>query len=52
MDIVVIVRTREGFVERVPRLYGLLAVPVDMDVLWYIPKECAPMRERPFVRRL
>lgn len=52
LDILVVLRTREPFGERLRRLYALLAVPVDMDLLCYTPDELEALKGSPFFRRL
>ena len=51
LDVLVVMRTDEGFVDRLRWLYNRLAVPVDLDLVCYTPEEFAAMRERPFLRR-
>jgi predicted nucleotidyltransferase len=52
LDILVIMNTDKSFIERLRMLYGLLAVPVDLDLLCYTPDEWKKMRERPFFKRI
>ncbi len=52
LDILVIMSTGEGFLERVRRLYGLLALPVDVDLLCYTPEEWRALQQRPLGRRI
>jgi len=52
LDILVIMKTDKNFLERLGMLYGLLAVPVDMDLLCYTPDEWKAMRERSFFKRI
>ena len=52
LDVMVVMRTDEGFVDRLRWLYNRLAVPVDLDLLCYTPEEFSAMRDRPFLRRL
>lgn len=52
LDLLVVMRTEEGFLERSRRLYGLLAgLGVDLDLLAYTPEELDENRDRPFFRR-
>lgn len=51
LDVLVVMRTDEGFVDRLRGLYSRLAMPVDLDLICYTPEEFAAMRERPFLRR-
>jgi predicted nucleotidyltransferase len=52
LDILVIMDTRESFLERQQRLYSLLVVPVDMDLLCYTPAEFGRLKQRPFLKRV
>ena len=52
LDVLVVMETDEGIPERLGRLYSLLAVPVDMDLLCYTPEEFERMKQRPFLRRI
>lgn len=50
LDVLVVVETDLGPVERLRWLYELLAVPVDLDLLCYTPEEYERMRDEPFLR--
>jgi predicted nucleotidyltransferase len=50
LDVLVIMETDEPFVERLPRLYGMLALPVDMDLVCYTPAEFEALREGAFLK--
>jgi len=50
LDLLVVMDTDKGFLERLRFLYGLLAVPVDLDLLCYTPQEFQALKERPFLR--
>src|SRR5438046_8601179 len=50
LDVLVIMQTAEPFVERQCRLYGLLGLPVDLDLLCYTPEEFDAMKFQPFLR--
>ena len=54
LDVLVVMRTRDGFVERLKKLYSLLCVPVDMDLVCYTPEEFEKMKREgnPFVRKI
>lgn len=52
LDILVIMETEEGFVERLRTLYGMLTVLVDLDLLCYTPAEWESVTDRPFFKRL
>jgi len=45
-------RTELPFPERLRQLYGLLALPLDLDLFCYTPEEFAALRERPFLKNL
>lgn len=51
LDLLVVMRTEEGFLERLGRLYALHAgLGVDLDLVAYTPEELAENRDRPFLR--
>lgn len=50
LDVLVVMETDEPVLDRLRRLYSLLALPVDLDLLCYTPAEFARARERPFLR--
>jgi predicted nucleotidyltransferase len=52
LDVLVVMRSKEPFVERVKRLYGLLALPVDLYLLCYTPREFANLKDQPFLKRI
>ncbi len=52
LDVLVVMRTDRGFLDRLKMLYSRLAVPVDLDLLCYTPQEFQVMRIRPFFQRL
>jgi predicted nucleotidyltransferase len=53
LDLLVVIRTTEGFLKRMERLYGLLAgTGVDLDLFAYTPEEIEENRSRPFFRRV
>jgi len=52
LDLLVVMKTAEGILERLRRLYSLLAAPVDLDILCYTPEEFEGMRDRPFMKRI
>jgi predicted nucleotidyltransferase len=52
LDILVVIDTPESFLERQRRLYGLLTVPVDMDLLSYTPEEFRRLKQRPFLKHV
>jgi predicted nucleotidyltransferase len=52
LDVLVVMRTDLGFVDRLRWLYERLAVPVDLDLLCYTPEEFDAMRDRSFLRRI
>jgi predicted nucleotidyltransferase len=50
LDLLVIMETDSGVVDRLQRLYGLLALPVDYDLICYTPTEWERMQHQPFWR--
>jgi predicted nucleotidyltransferase len=52
LDLLVVMRSSLGFVERTARLYADLRPRVDMDLLVYTPEELDRCRHRPFIRRI
>lgn len=52
LDILVVMKTDRGFVDRLTRLYSLLALPVDLDLLCYTPQEFEALKDRPFLKRI
>ncbi len=52
LDILVVMKTADGMLERLRRLYALLAAPVDLDILCYTPEEFENMKDRPLMKRI
>jgi len=52
LDILVVMKTDKGFLERLGLLYSLLAVPVDLDLVCYTPQEYQVLKDRPFLKRI
>lgn len=52
LDILVVMKTEKGFLERLGLLYSLLAVPVDLDLVCYTPQEYQALKDRPFLKRI
>jgi predicted nucleotidyltransferase len=52
LDILVIMETELGFIERLRMLYGIVASPVDLDLLCYTPQEFQDLKGQPFFRRI
>jgi len=52
LDLLVVMRTELPFVERLRRLYSLLALPVDVDLFCYTAEEMASLKESPFFKHL
>jgi len=52
LDILVIMDTDKPFVERTAEIYGLLALPVDADILCYTPDEFEKMKETAFLKTI
>jgi predicted nucleotidyltransferase len=51
LDVLVIMDTDKPFPERTAEIYGLLALPVDTDVLCYTPREFRRMKDTPFLKK-
>lgn len=52
LDILVIMRSDQPFLERTAKLYQRLAAGVDMDLLCYTPEELERNKDRPFFRHV
>lgn len=52
LDVLVVMNSNEPFLERQGRLYRLLAVSVDLDLLCYTPQEFEALKTRPFLRQV
>jgi len=50
LDLIVVMDTELGFVERTAELYQYLQCGVDMDLLVYTPQEFRKMKEQNFLR--
>ncbi len=50
LDVLVIMDTNEPFIDRLRRLYELVAAAVDVDILCYTPEEFARMKDLPFLK--
>lgn len=51
LDVLVIMDTDKPFLERIAEIYGLLALPVDADILCYTPQEFERMKETAFLKK-
>ncbi|HEV8310447.1 MAG TPA: nucleotidyltransferase domain-containing protein [Methylomirabilota bacterium] len=52
LDVLVVWQTDKPFVDRLRFLYGLVQVPVDLDMLCYTPAEFDDLRDAPFLRHI
>ena len=52
LDVLVVWETDLPLLERLRVLYGLLHLPVDLDLVCYTPAELETMRDRPFLRHI
>lgn len=50
LDVLVVMDTALPLTQRLERLYSLLALPVDADLLCYTPDEFERLRSLPFLR--
>ncbi len=51
LDLLVVMETAAGVVDRLRRLYSLLALPVDYDLVCYTPAEWERIQHQPFWRQ-
>jgi predicted nucleotidyltransferase len=51
LDIIVVMDTKEEFIQRAGKLHQMLQVGVDMDLLVYTPDEFEIMKEKPFLQQ-
>ncbi|MFA5786727.1 MAG: nucleotidyltransferase domain-containing protein [Actinomycetota bacterium] len=49
LDVLVVMDTDRPFISRLEFLYSYLALPVDMDLLCYTPREFEELRHQPFL---
>ncbi len=52
LDVLVVMDTEEDFVTRLRRIYGLLELPVDCDILCYTPAELEALKSRGFFKKI
>jgi len=52
LDVLVIMDSDKPFVDRVRDIYGVLAMPVDIDILCYTPLELEQMKDTPFMKNI
>ncbi|MDH7500947.1 MAG: nucleotidyltransferase domain-containing protein [candidate division NC10 bacterium] len=52
LDILIIMRTKKSFLERLEEIYPLLSLPVDCDILCYTPEEFQILEKRGFFREI
>lgn len=52
LDVLVILRTDLGVVERLKFLYQSLALPVDLDLICLTPEELEAVKEKPFFKKI
>ena len=45
LDVLVVMDTQMGLMERLRLLYSILAMPVDVDILWYTSEEFESLKE-------
>ena len=51
LDLLVILQTDKGPVERLQMLYSLIAAPVDIDILCYTPQEFEALKDHGFLKQ-
>lgn len=52
LDLLIIMKTRRPFLERLTQIYSLLHLPIDADILCYTPEEIKRLEQRPFWRNI
>jgi predicted nucleotidyltransferase len=52
LDVLVILRTSLGFLERLKSLYQSLTLPVDLDLICLTPEELEAVKEKPFFKKI
>lgn len=52
LDVLVVMDTPMGFLERLRFLYGALSLPVDLDLVAYTPQELRDLGDSSFLRRV
>lgn len=52
LDILIVMKTEKGFVDRLKEIYPLLALPVDADILCYTPEEVERLKNRGFLKKI
>lgn len=52
LDVLVVMETEEEFTARLKRVYSLLNLPVDCDVICYTPGEIKKLRAKGFLKKI
>jgi predicted nucleotidyltransferase len=52
LDILIIMKTEKGFIDRLMEIYSLLALPVDADILCYTPEEVERLKTGGFLKKI
>lgn len=52
LDILIIMKTKKPFLERLKEIYPLLSLPVDADILCYTPEEFEKIKNRGFFKKI
>lgn len=52
LDMLIVMKTDQAFVDRLRTLYSLLALPVDADLVCYTPEEFEVLKEQSFLKRI
>ena len=52
LDVLVVMHTNLGFVERLKFLYQSLALPVDLDLICLTPEEIEAVKGKPFFKKI
>lgn len=52
LDVLIVMETEEEFTARLKRVYSLLNLPVDCDVICYTPEEIKKLQAKGFLKRI
>lgn len=51
LDVLIVMRTDKGFVDRFREIYSLLTLPVDADIICYTPEEFEKLKDHGFIKK-
>jgi predicted nucleotidyltransferase len=52
LDILIIMKTEKSFIDLLKKIYSLLALPVDADILCYPPEEVERLKNKGFKKKI